>query len=71
MRKPLDIRNQLDIFNDGPLGLAQLAAKRREAAEHALRSIDQGHFTARERHDFHAGEAERLERLAATAAPQT
>ena len=71
MRKPLDIRTQLDIFNDGPLGLAQLAAKHREAAAHALGSVNQGHFTARERHDFHAGEAERLERLAAAAAPQT
>jgi len=71
VRKPLDIRNQLDIFNDGPLGLAQLAAKHREAAGHALRAGNQGYFSARERHDFHAGEAERLERLAAAAAPQT
>lgn len=71
MRKPLDIRNQLDIFTATPAELTQLATKHREAAAHALSSNDQGYFSARERHDFHAGEAERLERLAATAAPQT
>ncbi len=56
------MHNQLDIFDHDP---AVLAAKHREAAQFALTSGDQGHFTAQERYDYLNAEAERLERLAA------
>lgn len=55
--------NQLDVFRDDP---ARIAAAWRASAETALIDVQ---FTARERqerHDYYAGEAERLERLAGT-----
>lgn len=58
------MKAQLDIFDHDP---ARLAAKSREAAQHALAAGNQGYFTAQERYEFHTAEAERLERLASMA----
>ncbi len=55
------MKGQLDIFDHDP---ARLAAKHREAAQHALGAGDQGYFTARERYELLTAEAERLERQA-------